>query len=301
MSTSIKAYVVKDLCAEFILEMDFISKYKLIINADECTVSICDNERRITLEFDVSQEEVRYPARTIRYAYIPPKRTVSIPVNIGISIAKVSFRPSFQIARRSPMILLNNIAIVNQHKSHISIHNPTSYFYTVPKGLILGTTTVPTLSFSKCTSINQQSVDNNINKLTRHITDSTQSDNIKTILHEHEKLFDTSNPAIAINVKPHEIKTFDHPPPSSRTYHSTPHKEEEMYKIVQELLYHGLIRKTYSPYPAPALLVPKHDGSWRMVVDYKKLNNMTIKDNHPLPNMEQTIRRLGGGYKFFSS
>ncbi|CAF4185326.1 unnamed protein product, partial [Adineta steineri] len=123
---------------------------------------------------------------------------------------------------------------------------------------------------------------------------------IKAILHQHEKLFDTSKPAVAINVKPHEIKTLDHPPSSSRPYRSTPDKEEEMYKIVQDLLHNGLIRKSYSPYAAPALLVAKHDGSWRMVVDFKKLNNLTIKDNHPLPNMEQTIRRLDGGYKFFS-
>ncbi|CAF4130590.1 unnamed protein product, partial [Rotaria sordida] len=300
MSTTIKAHVVKDLCAECILGMDFISKYKVIINADARVVSIYDDEKRITLEFDVNQEEIRYPARTIRYTYIPPKRTVSIPVNVGISSAKVLFSPSYQLARRSPMILLNNIANVNQQKSHISIYNPTPYYYTVPKGLILGTTTIPTLSFSKCTSIDHQLVNDNINKLTRHITDSTQREEIETILHQHEKLFDTSKPAIAVNVKPHEIKTLDHPPPSSRPYYSTPHKEEEMYKIVQELLYYGLIRKSYSPFAAPALLVAKHDGSWRMVVDYKKLNNMTIKDNHPLPNMEQTIRRLGGGYKFFS-
>ena len=300
MPTSIRAYVVKDLCTECILGMDFISKYKVIINADARVVSICDNGKRVTLEFDVNQHETRYPARTLRYTHIPPRRTVSIPVNMGISAAKVLFRPSYQLARRSPMILLNNIANVNQQKSHISIYNPTPYYYTVPKGLILGTTTVPTVSFSKCISIDHQLVNNNIKKLTQHITDSTQREEIETVLHHHEKLFDTSKPAIAINVKPHEIKTLDYPPPSSKPYHSPPHKEEEMYKIVQELLYHGLIRKSYSPFAAPALLVGKHDGSWRMVVDYKKLNNMTIKDNHPLPNMEQTIQRSGSGYKFFS-
>ena len=164
MSTSIKAYVVKDLCAECILGMDFISKYKLVINADERVISMCDGNKRITLEFDVNQEEIRYPARTIRYTSIPPKITVSIPVNVEISSAKVLFRPSFRLARRSPMILLNNMAIVNQQKSHISIYNPTSYSYTLPKGLILGTTTVPTLSFSKCTSINRELVDDYINK-----------------------------------------------------------------------------------------------------------------------------------------
>ncbi|CAF4695555.1 unnamed protein product, partial [Rotaria sp. Silwood2] len=59
-------------------------------------------------------------------------------------------------------------------------------------------------------------------------------------------------------------------------------------------------RPSYSPYAAPALLVPKHDGNWRMVVDYKKLNHITIKDSHPLPKMEQAIQTLGGSYKFFS-
>ncbi|CAF4241050.1 unnamed protein product, partial [Rotaria sordida] len=73
-----------------------------------------------------------------------------------------------------------------------------------------------------------------------------------------------------------------------------------MYKIIQELLHFGLIRPSDSSFAAPALLVAKHDGTWRMVVDYKKLNNITIKDNHPLPNMEQAIQLLGGSYKFFS-
>jgi hypothetical protein len=35
-------------------------------------------------------------------------------------------------------------------------------------------------------------------------------------------------------------------------------------------------------------------------VDYKKLNLITIKDSSPLPNMEETIRKLGQGYKYFS-
>ncbi|CAF5073223.1 unnamed protein product, partial [Rotaria magnacalcarata] len=68
--------------------------------------------------------------------------------------------------------------------------------------------------------------------------------------------------------------------------------QDAMYTITQELLQFELIRSSYSPYAAPALLVAKHDGTWRIVVDYKKLNNITIKDNHPLPNMEQTIQVL---------
>ncbi|CAF0925673.1 unnamed protein product [Rotaria sordida] len=71
-----------------------------------------------------------------------------------------------------------------------------------------------------------------------------------------------------------------------------------MHKIIQELLHFGLIRPSYSPHDATALLIPKNDGTWRMIVDYKKLNNITIKDNHPLPNMEQALQILGAGYQF---
>ena len=108
---------------------------------------------------------------------------------------------------------------------------------------------------------------------------------MKQILIRYTQLFDTKKPTIASNVKPHEINTIDHPPPTSKAYYTTPEKQEAMHKIIQELLQSNLIRQSYSPYAAPAMLVPKKNNTWRMVVDYKKLNNITIKDNHPLPNM----------------
>ena len=73
-----------------------------------------------------------------------------------------------------------------------------------------------------------------------------------------------------------------------------------MYKLIQEFLQAGLIQESHSPYAAPAILVKKKDGSYRFVVDYKRLNLITIKDSYPLPNMEETIRKLGQGYRYFS-
>ncbi|CAF5114983.1 unnamed protein product, partial [Rotaria sp. Silwood1] len=87
---------------------------------------------------------------------------------------------------------------------------------------------------------------------------------MKQILIRYNKLFDTTNPVIASNVKPHEIKTIDHPPPTSKAYYSTPQKQEAMHRIIQELLQSSLIRKSYSNYAAPALLVPKKENTWRM-------------------------------------
>jgi transposase InsO family protein len=299
-STSINALVVKELCADCILGMDFINKYKLIINAEERIVSLYNNYKRTTLRFDINSNEKKYPARLINNIRIPPKQTRSIPVSVDLSSANVIFRPSFKLQQRTPLLMLNSSSKVHDHISKIPLYNPTNYSYSLPKGLILGTTTIPTLFFKKNSTIVHELVNKNITDLIQHITRCDRYGKIKSTLYQHFKLFDTSKATVANNVKPHSIKTLDHPPPTSKPYYTTPNKQEEMYKIVQELLYFGLIRPSYSPYAAPALLVPKHDGNWRMVVDYKKLNNITIKDSHPLPNMEQAIQTLGGGFKFFS-
>ena len=73
-----------------------------------------------------------------------------------------------------------------------------------------------------------------------------------------------------------------------------------MYKLIQEFIASGLISKSHPPYAAPAILVKKKDNSYRFVVDYRKLNLITIKDSSPLPNMEDTIRKLGQGFSYFS-
>ncbi|CAF4616452.1 unnamed protein product [Rotaria sp. Silwood2] len=300
MLTSIKAIVVKELCADCILGMDFINKYKLIINTEQQIVSISDNYKRTTLKFDVNKKDMNYPARLINTIRIPPKRTVTVPVSVELSSAQVLFRPSFTLQQRLPVVMLNSSLTIHHHTSFISIHNPTTYPCSLSKGIVLGTTTIPTLSFKRNSVIDYQLVHKNINNLTQHIDNLEQQDRVKTLLNQYAKLFDTSKLTIATNVKPHDIKTLDHPPPVSKPYYSTTSKQEEMYKIIQELLHYGLIRPSDSPYAAPALLVSKKDGAWRMVVDYKKLNNITLKDNHPIPNMEQAIQLLGGGYNFFS-
>ncbi|CAF1438183.1 unnamed protein product [Rotaria sordida] len=285
MSTSIKALFVKELCANCILEQ---------------IVSISDNYKRITLKFDINKGDIRYSARLINNVRIPPKRIVTVPVSVELSSAKVLFRPYFKLQQRLPIFMLNSSLTIHHHTSSISFHNPITYSCLLLKGIILRTTTIPTLSFKRNSIIDHRLVNNNITNLTRHIDNPEQRDRVETLLNQFAKLFDTSKLTIATNVKPHVIKTLDHPPPVSKPYYSTPSKQEEMYKIIQELLHFRLIRPSDSLYAAPALLVAKHNGTWRMVVDYKKLNNITIKDNHPLPNMKQATQLLGGGYKFFS-
>lgn len=64
---------------------------------------------------------------------------------------------------------------------------------------------------------------------------------------------------------------------------------QEIQRKINQMLQDGLIENSSSPWNAPLLLVPKMDGvgtkkKWRLVVDFRKLNEVTLIDNFPLPN-----------------
>ena len=76
----------------------------------------------------------------------------------------------------------------------------------------------------------------------------------------------------------HKIELVPGAAPVNRPPFRMSLKEElEVRKVVDEYLEKGLIRPSFSPFSSPILLVKKKDGSFRMCVDYRDLNKLTIK------------------------
>ena len=72
----------------------------------------------------------------------------------------------------------------------------------------------------------------------------------------------------------------------------------EVKKQIKELLEKGYIRPSSSPWGAPVLLVEKKDGTLRMCVDYRSLNEVTIKNKYPLPMINDLFDQLEGASVF---
>jgi hypothetical protein len=72
----------------------------------------------------------------------------------------------------------------------------------------------------------------------------------------------------------------------------------ELKKQIDELLEKGYIKPSTSPWAAPVLFVEKKDGTNKMCIDYRSLNEVTVKNKYPLPRIEDLFDQLKGASVF---
>ena len=92
----------------------------------------------------------------------------------------------------------------------------------------------------------------------------------------------------------HEINLTEEAPRelNAKAYIMTLKEKEALNQWLDEQLKMGLIVESKSRYAAPCFYIPKKDGSLQLVQDYRKLNQVTIKDKMPLPLIGEVIDKL---------
>ena len=128
----------------------------------------------------------------------------------------------------------------------------------------------------------------------------SQVESLRSLLYEFKDQFSKSSHDLGnTNLVEHTIKTLpDCKPVKLRPYRIPLAKREFAENEIKAMAEKGLIEPSHSAWSAPAVLVPKRDGTTRFCIDYRRLNQLTIPDSHPLPRIDDTLDALGGSCWF---
>lgn len=139
----------------------------------------------------------------------------------------------------------------------------------------------------------------NVSNLRLDHMNSEERDAIKKLCLEYKDIFYTEKlPLTFTNEVKHHIRTRNEDPIYIRPYRQPQVINDEINKQVSKMLENNIVQESYSPWSAPVHLVPKkldasNEKKYRLVIDYRKLNEMTIDDKYPLPNITELFDKLG--------
>lgn len=113
------------------------------------------------------------------------------------------------------------------------------------------------------------------------------------------------DPLTCTNAIQHSINTGDAPPIHVKSYRFPEVHKQEVENQMQKMLAQNIIRPSISPWSAPVWVVPKKmDASgkqkWRVVIDYRRLNDVTVNEVYPIPLITDILDQLGHS-KYFST
>lgn len=130
--------------------------------------------------------------------------------------------------------------------------------------------------------------------------DPRQKEQIAKLLLRYKDVFSASDHDLGKSgIIKHRIPTGDANPIRQPLRRVPVHLQDEIDRQVDSMLEHGIIQPSTSPWSSGIVLVQKKDGTHRFCIDYRQLNNVTVRDAYPLPRIDESLDQLSGA-KWFS-
>ncbi len=292
-----KAIVVKNLSTDFLLGTDCLRQHGVIINFERNTLSIGKSSiKLITKEkqtnFCVSSAnviELKPFSSTIQWLKVPDDAEGPVYFEYENHIKGVDIKNGFfDLDEKSIPLIFTN-------RSNVTLR--------IGKGRHLGTA---------CNVESVRSIRNVQQDISKSFKASSllkfgknlskeQEIKIKELVDKYSHIFSSGDDDIGYHDKiKFNIDTGNERPIKSRPYRVPYAMQEEVDKMIEKMLSGGIISKSSSPWAAPIVIIKKKDGSNRFCIDYRKLNKITVKDNYPVPLIEETLDTLKGSC-FFTS
>ncbi|CAF1480231.1 unnamed protein product [Adineta ricciae] len=316
--TFISAYVVDSLGINLILGMDWCRTYDVQIRIRHQKLCLRHSHYGSTSVSFLHNASL--PARLAHPVQLQPLHEHVVQLTAPLSSAlQVIFTPAPTFCQRKHLLIPDAVVRINQFHTTLLVSNLATTSCFLRENVVLGTFTFfssspaainltsfcssPPLSssphFPSISAISLSDTESVIDELLDPLPDDATRQTFKPILQKHRRAFDLSTHSIADTTIPHVIITGDHPPVSARPYYRTIEQRKELQHEVDKMLLDNIIRPSTSPWSSPVILKKKPDGSFRFLVDFRRLNAITKKDAYPQPSAEELIYRLSG-HSFFT-
>ncbi|CAB0013283.1 unnamed protein product, partial [Nesidiocoris tenuis] len=143
-----------------------------------------------------------------------------------------------------------------------------------------------------------------LNKIRTDHMNAEERHKILNLVKEYKDVFHCDGNILSCTDKvSHQIRTTDEIPVYTRNYRYPEALKGEIDNQIKDMLAQGIIRPSSSPWNSPLWIVPKkldHSNiqKYRIVIDYRSLNQKTISDKYPLPNITELLDQLGRSMYF---
>ncbi|GBL77859.1 Retrovirus-related Pol polyprotein from transposon 297, partial [Araneus ventricosus] len=291
-----KIYVA-DITDPCILGLDFLQKFNFMVDLEKNEIRTGGEEIPL---FSASAEDSKLCTVLAKEKTIIPARSECLIQGIPEASGKFRYAVTDFPSEVSQKGVLVAATLVDLKKGAIPVrvlnvdHKPK----TIDKRAVIATcepvVDIVALPQEFSESLRLPSILENLEGLNEE-----QRTAVKELLQEFQNLFSTSDSDVGrCNMTQHRINTGNHPPIKQYPRRLPLAKKEEAERLVKEMVDNGIIEESSGPWASPIVLVKKKDGSTRFCVDYRKFNEITIKDSYPLPRIDDTLDALNGSQWF---
>ena len=308
-------HIIEQLIVPILLGLDFAITHGAKLDFMESTLTLSDN----TYFFPYSETQIfdgRCAVQIIESIIIPPLTETLLPVTLSDSFEIYSMTGMLEpcpglfsnwgiITARALVTINENKTVCrllnpHQHQIYLPVSTRLAYFHDVSyvednellddndKFICVLDLTNGDTSSNALEEINQMGID-----LSHSDLQENDKRELAKFLLKNKDLFakDVSELELA-NVPPLKIHVQNTQPISQRAYRVSPDKRIEIQKQIQEMLDNNIIVRSDTLWTSPCLLVKKANGTWRLVIDYRKINNISRAFNHPLPLLRDAVNIL---------
>lgn len=288
-------YVFKNLSCptDGILGHDFLKRYGAVVDYNKMTMSLSNYNETICISFERDNRFRQViPPRCEVIRHIPCEFCEDVVVlakeiDSGVFIAGLIAKP------------INNyipVRILNTKEEEITVDLSSLCIYSLN-------------TFDVCKFTEENPSTDRVKKLFSLLDlsymNKEEQISIENICAKYTDVFHLPGDKLSVtNLLEHSITLKDNVTPVYVKPYRIPHSlKNEVEKQIQDMLKNDIIEETTSEWSSPVLLVPKkadktNEKKWRLVIDYRHLNNKIQDDKFPLPNITEILDSLSGSIYF---